>query len=246
MTRSEARASRSLGGAGRLLLAALALGLAAHAGNDAIRLFESDAPSRSIGRTNDGRVVNGKRLPSSGPGFATYSRLGSALGRTAVHHRVRDAMLGAYAALHAERPETTYLYGETGWPRGGRLRPHRTHQNGLSVDFMVPVLRGGAPDVLPTGPLNTFGYGIDFDDAGLNGDLAIDFAALAAHLHHLDRAAEANGLAIEVVILAPGLQDELRATEQGASLARRLRFSQNPSWVRHDDHYHVDFRLVEP
>ena len=230
----------------RLLLAALAAWAAVYLGNDAVRLVESDAPSQSVGETNSGRLVNGKRLPSSGPGFATYSRLGSMLGRTAVHHRVRDAVLGAYAALHAERPETTYLYGETGWPSGGRLRPHRTHQNGLSVDFMVPVLRNGTPDVLPTGPFNKFGYGVAFNDAGENGDRVIDFDALADHLHHLDRAAQANGLAVEVVILAPDLQDELAATERGGGLVHRLRFSRNPSWVRHDDHYHVDFRLAKP
>ena len=94
------------------------------------------------------------------------------------------------------------------------------------------------------GPSTSSGYGIDFDDRGVNGDHSIDFDALAAHLHHLDRAAEANGLAIEVVILAPNLQDELAAAEHGRALVRRLRFSRNPSWVRHDDHYHVDFRLV--
>lgn len=237
----------------RLILAVLGLGLLVHVGNDALRQFESDAPSESLGQTNNGDLVNGKRLPSSGDGFATYSRLGSFLGRTATHQRVRDAMLDAYAAVHAERPEVTLIYGETGWPSGGRFRPHRTHQNGLSVDFMVPVLRtggrrqpAGEPDVLPTHLLNKWGYGIDFDDDGRSGDLTIDFETMAEHLHQLDRAAQAHGLAIEVVIFAPSLQDELAITGRGAEITQRLRFSRNPSWVRHDDHYHVDFRLVEP
>ena len=215
-------------------------------GNDALRLAESDAPSESVGETNDGRLVNGKRLPSSGPGFTTYSRFGSLVGRTATHHRVRAAMLDAYAALHAENPAWTFVYGETGWPSGGRFRPHRTHQNGLSVDFMTPVTRDGEPDVLPTGPLSAFGYGIDFDEHGRNAEQSIDFEAMAAHLDHLDRAARANDLAVEVVILAPDLQDDLAATARGAGLVGRLRFSRNPSWVRHDDHYHVDFRLTGP
>ena len=231
--------------AGRLLIVLLGLGLVIYVGNDALRQLESDAPSESVGQTNSGSVVNGKRLPSRGDGFATYSRLGSFLGRTATHHRVRDAMLDAYAAIHAEHPEVTLIYGETGWPSGGRFRPHRTHQNGLSVDFMVPVLRAGEPAVLPTHPLNTWGYGVDFDDDGRNGNLTIDFETLAEHLHQLDLAAQANGLAIEVVILAPSLQDELAATERGTDIAQRLRFSRNPSWVRHDDHYHVDFRLTD-
>ncbi|MEO0560349.1 MAG: penicillin-insensitive murein endopeptidase [Bacteroidota bacterium] len=233
----------------RRLLALSAVGvglwLIVYVGNDALRQLESDAPSESLGQTNNGSLVNGKRLPSSGPGFATYSRLGSLLGRTATHHRVRDAVLDAYAAVYAEHPEVTLLYGETGWPSGGSFRPHRTHQNGLSVDFMVPVLRAGEPDVLPTHVFTKWGYGIDFDDDGQNGDLAIDFEMLAEHLHQLDLATQAHGLTIEVVILAPSLQDELAATERGAEITQRLRFSRNPSWVRHDDHIHVDFRVVE-
>jgi penicillin-insensitive murein DD-endopeptidase len=229
----------------RLSVAALALWGVVHVGNDVLRRFESSAPSESMGATNAGRLIHGKRLPSSGPGFATYSRFGSFIGRTYVNSRVRDAMLEAYAALHAERPETTYLYGETGWPRGGRFRPHRTHRNGLSVDFMVPVLRDGRPALIPRGLFNTFGYGVSFDDSGQNGRFAIDFEAMAAHLDHLERTAAAHGLAIEVVIFAPELQDDLAAAPGGAAVLQRLRFSRHPSWVRHDDHYHVDFRIVE-
>jgi penicillin-insensitive murein endopeptidase len=233
--------------AGRWPIAVLVLALTLQFGNDALRLVESDAPSRSVGTTGDGRLENGKRLPSGGPGFRTYSRFGSLIGRTAVHEQVREAVLDAYAAFHAEHPETTLLYGETGWPGGGRFRPHVTHQNGLSVDFMTPVLRGDAPATLPTGLLHGFGYGTDFDADG-NGigrvdELRIDFDAIASHLYHLDRAARANGLRIRRVILAPDLQDELSATARGRQYAGRLRFSRKPSWVRHDDHYHVDFEF---
>ena len=36
-------------------------------------------------------------------------------------------------------PDTVYKYTETGFENGGKFRPHKTHQNGLSVDFMTPV-----------------------------------------------------------------------------------------------------------
>lgn len=213
--------------------------------NDVLRLFESNAPSESVGATNDGRLIRGKRLPSAGRNFCTYSRLGSALGRTAVHSRVRDAILAAYAELVETRPETFYVYGETGWPWGGRFRPHRTHQNGLSVDFMVPVRRGGQPAILPTHGFNKFGYGAAFDARGRSGSLTIDFDALAAHLRALDDAARGHGLEIALVVFAPDLQELLFRTELGARFRERLRFSVGPSWVRHDDHYHIDFRPVE-
>ena len=62
---------------------------------------------------------------------------------------------------------------------------------------------------------------------------------------HLDRTARANGLRITRVILATDLQDDLIATEMGRRYAGRLAFSRKPSWVRHDDHYHVDFELSD-
>jgi len=213
-------------------------------GNDALRLVESNKPSKSIGPANDGRLIRGKRLPSSGSNFRTYSRLGSTLGRTAVHSRVRDAMLDAYAELVERTPDVRYVYGETGWPRGGRFRPHRTHQNGLSVDFMVPVTRNGEPTTLPKGPFNKFGYALEFDGDGRSGDLLIDFDSMAAHLNELDLAARKHGLRIELVVFAPDLQERLFESKPGSALQGRLRFNANPSWVRHDDHYHVDFGLV--
>lgn len=218
--------------------------LCLYSANDVLRLFESDEPSESVGLTNDGRLVHGKRLPSSGSNFRTYSRLGSAFGRTAVHGLVRETILASYAELAGTTPDVRYIYGETGWPWGGRFRPHRTHQNGLSVDFMVPVRREGEPAILPTHILNKFGYGEAFDDQGRSEYLTIDFDAITAHLRALDGAARARGLEIALVVFAPDLQKVLFQTEVGASLRDRMRFTDRPSWVRHDDHYHVDFRLV--
>lgn len=230
----------------RIAVLVVAVSLGSYSANDVLRLLESAVPSESVGTTNDGRLIHGKRLPSAGRNFRTYSRLGSALGRTAVHSRVRAAILDAYTELVETQPETRYVYGETGWPWGGRFRPHRTHQNGLSVDFMVPVRRGGQPATLPTHGFNKLGYGVEFDARGRSGSLAIDFDAIAAHLRALDDAARDHGLGIALVVFAPDLQELLFQTGLGAPLRGRLRFNVDPSWVRHDDHYHVDFRLVRP
>jgi penicillin-insensitive murein endopeptidase len=70
------------------------------------------------------------KLPTSGPNFAAYSTLAATLGRTHVHSTVAEIITVAYSALQVENPSTTYVYGETRWPSGGRFRPHRTHQNG--------------------------------------------------------------------------------------------------------------------
>ncbi len=211
--------------------------------NDAARAFESDAPSRSLGTTEDGSLVNGKRLPTSGTNFRAYGRLPIALGRNSLHGRVRDAVLSAYAQVEKRHPETTFVYGECGWPSGGRIRPHVTHRNGLSIDFMVPVSSEGRSAMLRTHSGNKYGYSVHFDTHGWceAQQCRIDFDAMASHLLCLADAAEAEGLSIWRVIFAPDLQPLLFATEKGKALQERLTFPEKQSWVRHDEHYHVDF-----
>lgn len=203
------------------------------------------AASECFGTTSRGRLAGGVALPAQGKNFRSYSVLGSGMGRTHVHSRVRDVVLAAYAELADTVPDHTWVYGETGWPTGGPFWPHKTHQNGLSVDFMVPVRDAhGRPVLLPMTAANRYGYSEEFDGRGLskNGQ-RIDFEAMAAHLLALARAAEAAGIGIRLVIFDPLLQRSLWRTSAGAELRRRLRFSRGRVWVRHDEHYHVDFEL---
>ena len=218
---------------GNIALAIIALGLAAAAAR---------ADSICYGTTASGRLEQGCRLPYDGDNFIAYSRLGSTLGRTYVHCRVAEAILAAYATLRNRVPEKVFVDGETGWPSGGRFRPHKTHQNGLSVDFMVPVVDGSGRSVpLPTSVFNKYGYDIDFDATGSSDGLRIDFEAMAAYILALKRAAEARQAKIRRVIFDPRLQPFLRATSAWPGLRGQIKFSERRSWVRHDDHYHVDF-----
>ncbi len=212
-------------------------------GNDVACQFESDAPSRSLGSTKDGSLVNGKRLPTSGTNFHAYGLLPAALGRNSLHGRVRSVVLAAYAQAEEQQGDTTFVYGECSWPSGGRLRPHATHRNGLSIDFMVPVADDVGSAVLSTHVANKYGYAVEFDTAGQCAaqECQIDFDAMASHLQCLADAADAEGLQIWRVIFAPDLQPLLFATDKGRTLQKRLTFSKKPSWVRHDEHYHVDF-----
>jgi penicillin-insensitive murein endopeptidase len=211
-------------------------------GNTLAIALESPTSSRSIGTPAQGRLVHGKRLPTSGPNFAAYSRLGAAVGRNGVHSTIRAAIIEAYHTLERSAPHSLFVYGETGWPSGGRFRPHRTHQNGLSADFMVPV-RGadGDPVWFPTRPWTRFGYDIEFDSTGFAGHLRIDFDAIAFHLAALDQAARRRGSAIERVIFAPELERALKDDAKRRNLVGGLPFMRARPWVRHDEHYHVDF-----
>jgi penicillin-insensitive murein DD-endopeptidase len=222
--------------------AALVLAAATRWGNDILILYESSTPSTSFGSPVDGSIQNSKRLPSSGQNFSTFSRFGSLIGRTCVHDRVRATMLDAYARLAVELPGREFAYGETGWPHGGRLWPHKTHANGLSVDFVVPVNNfDGTPTVLPMSVFNKFGYGVEFDSTGATNSLRIDFDAMAAHLKAIRSSALSHGLDLVVVIFDRQLQKRLFASKGGRDLPELIHFSVKPPWTRHDAHYHIDF-----
>jgi penicillin-insensitive murein endopeptidase len=181
-------------------------------------------------------------LPRAGKNFSAYSVVGVALGRTYVHAKVADIVLAAYHALERSAQGKTFIYGETGWSAGGRIRPHRTHRNGLSVDFMVPVIDdSGRTAVLPAGAGNRFGYDIDFDADAKYENLSIDFDAIAEHLYQLDLAAKARGAGIALVIFDPPYLPRLLRTPRGAHLRANIHFLQGRAWIRHDEHYHVDF-----
>jgi penicillin-insensitive murein endopeptidase len=202
------------------------------------------AESQCFGRVANGRIEHSVKLPASGPNFSAYSSVAAALGRTHVHSRVAEVVVAAYAAAHAASPGVTYVYGETGWPAGGRFRPHRTHQNGLSVDFFVPVRNAAGQSVpMPTGPTNRYGYDLEFDANGRLGELSIDFTALAEHLFQLHAAARARGIGLALVIFDPPLLPRLFATPRGPYLRQHLPFMKGSAWVRHDEHYHVDFAI---
>ena len=200
--------------------------------------------STCYGTTSNGSLKNGWRLPSSGSNFSAYSHIGRMLGRTYVHSTVHGVIVEAYAEAEKSMPDTTFVYGETGKEAGGEFDPHKTHRNGLSADFMVPVLNEDGDSVaLPTSVWNKWGYDFEFDNDGQLDDLRIDFDALAEHIYQLHRAAKSEGVDIWRVILAPELQPHLRGSNRWSYLEKHIEFSKKRSWVRHDEHYHVDFDL---
>ncbi|MDJ0940999.1 MAG: penicillin-insensitive murein endopeptidase [Woeseiaceae bacterium] len=201
-------------------------------------------PSVCYGTTSNGRLENGWKLPASGPNFVAYSTIGRMAGRTYVHSSVYAVVLEAYEQLATEMPERIFVYGETGKKKGGEFKPHKTHRNGLSVDFMVPVLDASGDSVkLPSSVMNKWGYDLQFDAAGHLEGLEIDFEAIAEHVYQLHVIAERHGIGIWRVIFDPELQPLLENSPRWPYLQQNVQFSTRRSWVRHDDHYHVDFEV---
>jgi penicillin-insensitive murein endopeptidase len=204
--------------------------------------FAKNAPSTCYGTTKDGRLKNGWQLPSSDSNFEAYSSVGVLAGRNYVHHKVYGVVTDAYKELEITAPNKKFIYGETGFKDGGQFRPHKTHRNGLSVDFFVPVINKHSESVLlPISPFNKLGYNIEFNDQATYKDLTIDFETIALHLLALHKHAKLHGVSINIVIFANEFQKKLFSVPSGKQLPNLMKFSVKKPWVRHDEHYHVDF-----
>jgi penicillin-insensitive murein endopeptidase len=209
----------------------------------ALSSFSSQSvESVCYGTTSNGSLKDGVQLPSEGKNFEGYSSIAALAGRTYVHTSVRDIVINAYKRLERAEPNKVYKYAETGFEEGGEFKPHKTHRNGLSVDFMTPVLDENKISVhLPTHPFNKFGYDIEFDNDDKYKEYSIDYIALAAHIVTLHKESKKMGFELWRVIFDPRLQTKLFNTKYGDYLKANIQFSKKRSWVRHDEHYHVDF-----
>jgi penicillin-insensitive murein endopeptidase len=198
--------------------------------------------STCYGTTSNGSLEGGVQLPSKGNNFISYSFTAELFGRTYVHSIVRDIIIDSYKALETMAPGKVFKYAETGFQGGGKFRPHKTHRNGLSVDFMVPVIdKEGVSVHLPTNYFNKLGYNIEFDENSQYEQYTLDYEAMAAHIVSLHKSSKKHEADIERVIFDPKLQPKLFRTTYGAYLKKHVQFSKKKSWVRHDEHYHVDF-----
>ena len=110
-------------------------------------------PSKAVGLPYRGRLVNGRRLPLEGEGFATWDpilkRAGNRGWRRWGTERLLDtlrAVLAEYARRHPNAPPV--LVGDLSRPHGGDFGPrfggigHASHQNGLDADVYYPRLDG--------------------------------------------------------------------------------------------------------
>ena len=207
--------------------------------------------SSSNGGYRNGSLENSYLTPFSGPNFAYFSLSSYYLMDNAyVHHKVYKTLIDAYKICEKNTPDTFFHHMECSDKKGGQLLLHRTHQNGLSIDFMVPKKRNGKANSM-WDKIGLLHYLLDFNDDGvlkIDKKTEIDFDAMGKHLAALDDAAQNNGLRIRKVIFKIELKDDLFASEEGKLLQERgiyfvRRLNDFINKV-HDDHYHVDFERI--
>lgn len=207
--------------------------------------------SISLGSVSKGSLKNGKLFPFKGPNFIYFDSTSYLDKHAFVNQKVHQTVLATYRQFETILPAFEFGLMECSNEHGGKIWPHRTHQNGLSVDFMSPLLKNGVSST----DFNTIGlphYLMDFDENGVyteDSSYSIDFNLMAQHLLLLNEEAKKQGLKIEKVILKIALKDNLFATEYGRKLkSSGIYFATNLSDLidsLHDDHYHVDFGLIK-
>ncbi|PKR80151.1 hypothetical protein CW751_11655 [Brumimicrobium salinarum] len=204
--------------------------------------------SQQLGTVSNGSLVHGKILPFYGENFRYFDYKSYLASRAFTSDIVRKIILNSYKKLYEFLPNRFLYLMELSNKNGGEIYPHRTHQNGLSVDFMMPKLKKGTPYY----GLDTLGarhYLLKFNNKGQytkDKEVQIDFNLIAQHLLILNEEAKKMNYKIEKVIIKVELKNLLYATDYGKKLRESdIYLVQNLSPLingLHDEHYHVDFR----
>ncbi|MBB6462179.1 hypothetical protein [Flammeovirga kamogawensis] len=228
--------------------------------------------SVSHGTRFNGTLERGWLLPYRGENYGSFSGISYYLMDNAyVHNSVYRSVLESYQSLNSTiNSECLYYYMECSDHSGGNLYLHRSHENGLSIDFMIPKQKEGKPYTY-LDQWGLFHYFLETDNYGnykqnyslLNflspsvskfiGRLFIpknvtnDFEKLADHILALDIACNKNGISIKQVIIKIEFKEKLFSTPSGRKLLSRGVYFANklPSEVNemHDEHYHIDFNI---
>jgi penicillin-insensitive murein DD-endopeptidase len=208
-------------------------------------------PSVSEGTVSNGSIKNAKLMPFSGDNYQYFDKWSYMQGRAFLNGSVLKSVLNSYGILHTSTPGRKFTVMECSHKEGGKLWPHRTHQNGLSVDFMMPLKK----DNKPYYGLDSKGvkhYLLQFDNAGKyikDKSIHVDFNLVAKHILNLDASARKQGYKVKKVIIKIEFKDDLYATKYGKRLRKKGIYVVKGLTPKinelHDDHYHIDFAKLK-
>lgn len=216
----------------------------------AFQYKDNGTVSQSIGSVSNGSLINGKLFPFIGKNYEYFDKNSYLAGKGFTHSIVKNIVLNSYKELETSIPNRQFKIMECSHQHGGKLQPHRTHQNGTSIDFMMPLIK----DNQPYYELDNMGFAhylLSFNDQGeysLDSSISIDFESVNIHLLSLENHARELGYKIKKVIIKIELKDELFAAKNGKKLKEsNVYLVRNLSPLinsLHDEHYHVDFEKI--
>jgi len=204
------------------------------------------------GSPGKGSLKNAWLIPYSGSNYKYFSPISYYfMDNGYIHHQAYHTLLSSYKICEKTCPRVHFGIMECANKKGGKMKFHNTHQNGLSVDFMSPLIDGQGKPVRRYARRGLRHYFLEFNSEGvlnINPEVRIDFETMAKHILSLQEAGKKHGLRIKKVILKINLKDNLFATPSGKILKKQnIYFAQAlPKRIddMHDDHYHIDFQIT--
>ena len=203
--------------------------------------------SKSIGTRSNGKLENAYLFPYTGTNYKYFSFISYYfLNNAYSNSRVYNTVIDAYKSLEETCPDNTFYIMECSDKHGGKLALHKTHQNGMSIDFMIPKKKNW----IQYNNIGLLHYLLEFDHSGklnFHKTVEIDYETMAKHILALDKAGKKHGLKIKMVILKIELKDDFYKTKSGKLVKEKgIYFAQSLGhWTNkmHDDHYHIDFEF---
>ena len=175
------------------------------------RYANDSIASTSIGSVGGGSLKDATLIPYEGSNYEYFDQASYLSGRAFTNSKVAAITVATYDALKKQGVDRHFRVMEFSRKEGGKIFPHRTHQNGLSVDYMMPLQKDGKPYY----GLDSQGashYLLEFDKDGKFSEdsrVSIDFDMAAQHILELDKQARKQGMRIHKVIFNTDLKDEL-------------------------------------
>ncbi|MGB0431681.1 MAG: penicillin-insensitive murein endopeptidase [Bacteroidia bacterium] len=170
-------------------------------------LFDNNQPSISYGKSSNGSIEFAKRLPYKSDGYVTYSFTGYLAGRTFVHEKLKLAVLEAFELLSEKYNERQFVIGDCGLKEGGPMSfVGKEKQNGLEMDFMLPIVNLDGSAYQKQNITNYWNYDLDFDETGRLGGMEVDYGTLATMLATLQSTAIKHGLTIKKIEMHPDIK----------------------------------------
>lgn len=213
--------------------------------------YTNSGISTSNGTPGNGSLTNAYQINYKTNNSKYFSPMSYYLfGNGYVNSRLYYTLIDAYKECEKTCPGIDFRIMECSSKKGGKVLLHRTHRNGLSVDLMVPKVKNGNQKKVYD-RIGLWHYLLQFDSKGMlknNKKISIDFETIGKHIIALDNAAKKNGLKVNKVILKIDLKDNLFKTKYGKEIKKRgiyfARYLPKNVDMMHDDHYHIDFTIV--
>lgn len=206
---------------------------------------QNKSNSISKGTVDNGSLINGCFLPFEGKNFRYFDKQSYLMSRCFMHCEIVDIIQNSMNKLEQTVPERTFILMEASNEHGDKISPHRTHQNGTSIDLMIPLKKDDKPYTI-LDSLGTSHYFLHFNNNAQYSEdtsISIDFEALAKEILAIIETSKKSNWKISKVILKVEYVSLLMNTKYAQEL-KNIYFAKKLEAIindLHDDHIHIDF-----